>query len=350
VSVEPERILVVRTDRLGDVILTLPLVSVLRRAYPHAHLAMLLCRYTGAIVEGHRDVDEILWYDEPEGVVPFGRMLSRLRRGSFDVAIAVYPRFRIAALLFFSGIGIRIGSGFRLYSVLFNRRVYEHRKDARRHELEYNLNLLRPLGITPPDLGGEAEFGIVIPAASRERVEGLLKQSGIRRPFAVLHPGTGKSAREWSRAKIGELGSRIGEDLGMPVVVTGTDAEANLVHEVAARAGDSAVELAGVLSLKDLAALLELASVWVGHSTGPLHLAVAVGTPVVGLYPQRTAMSARRWGPYTRWSRVHVPDKPEDCTDCDNGTKEVCACMESISVESVVRSVAEIRKQAGEAR
>jgi heptosyltransferase-3 len=350
VSIEPERILVVRTDRLGDVILTLPLLSALRQAYPRAHLAMLLLRYTGAIVEGHRDVDEILWYDEPGGVVPFGKMLSQLRQGRFDVAIAVYPRFRIAALLFLSRIRIRIGSGFRFYSILFNRRVYEHRKDARRHELEYNLNLLGPLGMTPPDLGGEADFGIVVPAASRERVEGLLKRSGIGRPFAVLHPGTGKSAREWSRAKIGELGARIGEDLGMPVVVTGTDSEAGLVHEVAAHAGHSAVELAGVLSLKDLAALLQLASVWVGHSTGPLHLAVAVGTPVVGLYPQLTAMNARRWGPYTRRSRVHVPDKPEDCAECENGVGGVCACMDSISVDAVVKSVAAIRKQPMEKR
>jgi ADP-heptose:LPS heptosyltransferase len=347
-SDEPERILIVRTDRLGDVILTLPLISVLRRAYPRAHLAVLLRRYTGSIVEGHRDVDEILWYDGPEGMVPFGEMLRQLRRGAFDVAIAVYPRFRIAALLFLSGIGIRIGSGFRFYSFLFNRRVYEHRRDAKRHELEYNLNLLKPLGITPPEPGGEAEFGIVIPAASRERAEGLLRRAGIERPFAVLHPGTGKSAREWSRAKIGELGARIGEDLGMPVVVTGMGSEADLVHEVAARAGHAAVELAGELSLMDLAALLQRASVWVGHSTGPLHLAVAVGTPVVGLYPQLTAMSARRWGPYTRRSRVHVPDKPKDCSECEGGTKGICACMESISVESVVQSVAEIRKQAME--
>jgi ADP-heptose:LPS heptosyltransferase len=242
-------------------------------------------------------------------------------------------------LLFRAGIRLRIGSGFRYYSVLFNRRVYEHRRDARKHELEYNLNLLRPLGIDPPDLQGEAEFGIVIPPASVQRVDGLLAERGVRTPFAVLHPGTGKSAREWSRAKIGELGGRIVQERGMAVVVTGLEREGDLVRDIAARVGPAAVPLAGVLTVKELAALIRKATVWVGHSTGPLHLAVAVGTPVVALYPQLTAMSPRRWGPYGRRCRVHVPDRSADCRECEHDPEGLCPCMESISVDSVLASV-----------
>lgn len=331
---EPKRILLIRTDRLGDVVLTLPMLGVIRRALPGAHIAMMLRRYTGSIVEGHRDVDEILWYDGPEGFLPFGRMLARLREGRFDAAIAVHPRLRIAALLVLAGIPLRIGSGYRYYSFLFNRRVYEHRKDARRHELEYNLELLRPLGVDVPELGGQAEFGIAVVPESRERVRGLLAGGGVGAPFVVLHPGTGKSAREWSSEKIGELGSRITGG-GMALVVTGTREEEDLVRGIARRSG--AFGLAGVLTLKDLAALLQMASVVVSHSTGPLHLAVALGTPVVGLYPQLTAMSARRWGPYSRRSRVHVPDRPVDCRDCEDG--RLCACMESITVDEVLASV-----------
>jgi heptosyltransferase-3 len=334
VGAEPKRILLVRTDRLGDVILTLPMVGALRRALPRAHIAMLLRRYTGAIVEGHGDVDEILWYDRPKGQVPFGAMLARLREGRFDSAIAVYPRLRIAALLFLAGIPIRAGSGYRYYSFLFNRRVYEHRKDARRHELEYNLELLRPFGIDVPDLRGEAEFGIAVPPESIQRVRQLLAERGVGAPFAVLHPGTGKSAREWPREKLGELGARIARE-GMAVVVTGTGEEGDLVREVARLSGGCG--LAGVLTLKELAALLRMAAVVISHSTGPLHLAVAVGTPVVGLYPQLTAMSARRWGPYTGRSRVHMPDRSAECRDCEDGGP--CACMESITVDSVLASV-----------
>ncbi len=348
----PEKILVVRTDRLGDVILTLPLVSALRRGFPRAHIALLLRRYTGSIVEGHRDVDEILWCDDAEGDIPFFALLLRLRRERFDAAIAVYPRLRMAVLLFLSGIPVRIGSGYRFYSVLFNRRVYEHRKDARRHELEYNLNLLRPLGVEPPELGGEAEFGIVVPEASGARVGAILSSAGVGQgsAFVVLHPGTGKSAREWPRARMAELGRRIGRDLGMPVVITGTAAEAGLVHGLAAEIGPFAVPLAGTLSLKELAALLRRAAVWIGNSTGPLHLAVAVGTPVVGLYPQLRPMSARRWGPYTRRSRVHVPEKPEDCRECERDPDGICACMESITVDSVLTSVKAMRTEPREAR
>ncbi len=348
----PEKILVVRTDRLGDVILTLPLISALRRSFPRSHIALLLRRYTGSIVEGHRDVDEIVWCDDAGGNIPFITLLFRLRRERFDAAIAVYPRFRIAVLLFLSGIPLRIGSGYRFYSVLFNRRVYEHRKDARRHELEYNLNLLRPLGIEPPAPGAEVEFGIVVPDASGERVDSVLSAAGVGEgsAFVVLHPGTGKSAREWPRARMAELGRRIGMDLQMPVVITGTKAEAGVVRGLAAEIGSSAIPLPGVLSLKELAALLRRAAVWVGNSTGPLHLAVAVGTPVVGLYPQLRPMSARRWGPYTVRSRVHVPDKPEDCRECERDPDGICSCMESITVESVLTSVEAMLALAREAR
>src|SRR5512140_340077 len=118
----------------------------LRQCFPEASPAMLLQRYTGAIVEGHPHAGTLLWYDDNDGLVPFRVMLTTIRAQRFDAVVLAHPTFRLALLMWLARIPVRVGTGYRFYSILFNRRVFEHRKDARRHELEYNMNLLAELG------------------------------------------------------------------------------------------------------------------------------------------------------------------------------------------------------------
>ena len=137
-----DRILVVRTDCIGDVVLSLPVVTALRRAYPGAYLAMLVHPGIRGIVEHHPDLDGVLWDGAGEtGFRGFFRLLGEIRRGKFDVALLLHPTLRLAVVLALAGIPVRVGTGYRFYAFLFNRRVWEHRKDSRRHEVEYNLSL-----------------------------------------------------------------------------------------------------------------------------------------------------------------------------------------------------------------
>ena len=135
-----QNILVVRTDRIGDVILTLPTIEALKLNFPNAHIAMLLSSYTASLVEGIADV---LTYNREIALKPFFEMLAELRRARFDVAVVAFPRFRIALLLWLAGIPLRIGTGYRWYSFLFNRKIFEHRKNVEKHEAEYNVSLLK---------------------------------------------------------------------------------------------------------------------------------------------------------------------------------------------------------------
>jgi heptosyltransferase-3 len=343
-----ERILIVRTDRLGDVVLSLPMLSLLREAFPNAHLAMLLRRYTGEIVEGNPYLNKIIWYDDGPSLIPFATIADRLRNERFDAAVVVHPTPRLAWLMFRADIPLRIGTGYRYYSVLFNRRVYEHRKDARRHELEYNLNLLKELGCRPPEAIGPEDFAVHIPARAIERVARLLSAVLIgNRRVVLIHPASGGSAHDWPLESFGDLARRLAADPGIKVVVTGGKGEESRAEAVVRRSEGQAVSLAGVLDLKELAALCRRASLFISNSTGPLHVAVAVGTPVVGLYPQRTAMSPRRWGPYAGRKRVFVPDKPLDCRDCEGRGNTDCACMASISVDMVLKGARELLESDG---
>ena len=342
------RILVVRTDRLGDVILTLPMLPLLRAWFPGAYLAMLVSRYPAEIVQGNPHLDEILLYDRDGSQVSFAELLRALRLRAFDTAFVVHPTPRLAWMVYRAGIRYRVGTGYRPYSFLFNRRVYDHRKDARYHELEYNLRLLR--AVKPEFTGGGVtpQFDIRLDPAARERVTALLKPGAANggRHLVVVHPGSGGSARDWPQAQFEQLAARLAALPRVRVCVTGGPAEAALAKQVAAAAGAGTLVFPGTLTLKELAALLDAAALMVGNSSGPIHLAVALGTPVVGLYPQHIAMSARRWGPYTEKKRVLEPDKPPDCEECvDQSTS--CTCMASISVDEVFRACKDLLRSSG---
>jgi ADP-heptose:LPS heptosyltransferase len=236
---------------------------------------------------------------------------------------------------------VRIGTGYRYYSFLFNRRVYTHRKTAERHEVEYNLDLLAPLGCPAPPVK-PLDVPLDIPPEIRERVSGILRDEGVTGRFVVIHPGSGGSAREWPLEHFGLLACRFIDLSNLAVVVTGTGSESARADQVTRATSGRCVNLAGRLSVKELAALLQKASLLVANSTGPLHVGVAVGTPVVGLYPQIPVMGPRRWGPYTGNARVLVPEKPPDCEDCAGSAGTPCACMASITVESAYAAAGEL--------
>jgi len=335
------RILIVRTDRLGDVILTLPLLPVVRKRYPDAYIGILLKMYTGEIVTGNPYVNEIIWYDDGRERVPFAAMVREIRRKKFDAVVVVSPTLRLALLMFLAGIPVRIATGYRYYSFLFNRRVYEHRKDARRHELEYNLRLLRELDCSPD---GPPEFTIYMSEEDEESVRRMLLSRAIQPEdeLVILHPGSGGSAREWPVRSFAELAGMFEERRRSKIIVTGIPGDEPKADAIVSGTRGAAVSMVGTLRVKQLAVLLRSADLLVANSTGPLHIAAAVGTPVVGLYPQITPMNATWWGPYGNRKRVLTPAKPEDCAECAPEKGEECACMASISAGQVFEAASEL--------
>jgi lipopolysaccharide heptosyltransferase II len=331
-----QRILVVRTDRIGDVILTLPLAEVLKKNFPNAHISVMIRRYTAELAEDNHNVDQILFYDNGNKPLPFFQLVSTLRTQRFDVVIHTYPRFPLALITWIARIPIRVGTGYRWYSVLFNRKLYEHRKDATRHELEYNLNLLKILGCTfdsqsiSPSL--EVRQDII------EKVKAMLAHKGIQRDekFIILHPGSSGSARNWSAKNFGILGEQLAMLPNIRVIITGGKNEQELVEHTQTLVGNNAVTFIDELTLKEFAALAKLSSLFIANSTGPLHIAAAVGTAVIGLYPHVVPMTAERWGPVTKKKIIFSPkNQPADCNKCVLENSSACECMETIGINDV---------------
>ena len=315
------------------------MAQVIKKQFPGVRIAMLIQRYTSEIVEENGDVDHVLFYDNGERPLPFFHLIETIRSERFDTVFHTHPRFHLALLTWLAGIPVRVGTGYRWYSFLFNRKVYEHRKDAKRHELEYNLNLLQAIGCAA--VAEAVVPRLAVKEQALESVKSLLSGLGVRESdqVVILHPGSGKSARDWQVKNFGTLARRLSALPDVKIVITGGRLEQNIVREVQTMAGESAIALVNQLNLKEYSALAKCSALFIANSTGPIHIAAAVGTPVIGLYPQVTPLSAARWGPYTPLKTIFSPaGQPLDCTRCIDKKENVCACMETISVEEVYQA------------
>ncbi|MFA6456439.1 MAG: glycosyltransferase family 9 protein [Bacteroidota bacterium] len=326
-----KKILLVRTDRIGDVVLSLPMLPLIKKKFPNASITVMVRPYTKELVERHSLVDEIILWDESLSVAHY---VSLLRAKEFDIAILPYPRFNLSLIIFLAGIPLRVGTGYRWYSFLFNKRIFEHRKDAKRHEVEYNINLLSTIGIFP-DV--EPQFEFSISAESERNVNSVLSADGVSN-FAVLHAGSGGSARDWSIKHFAQLGDVLQSQLQLQVVLTGGSNELQLTTSLAAMMNHPPLNYTGKFSLQELGALFKKARVFVSNSTGPLHIAAMVGTPVVAFYPPILQCSPARWGPYTDKKKVFAADNTQ-CTLCKGTPCRSNVCMEQITVEQVVLGI-----------
>ena len=302
---------------------------------------MLVAPAAEQLVAGHPHLDAILTDDEAGehgGMAGLLKLAKRIRAGRFDAAIVLHPTLRLALLCVLSRIPVRLGTAYRAYSFLFNIRVKQHRKKSGRHELDLNLDLISAIGAKLD----RVEFCFHTPQAAQERASHLLKERAIdpQQEYIVLHPGSGGSALDWPAASFGKLAKRIFDEWNIPVVITGSRGEKELVDRVVAHAHTDVVRLDGQLDIKELACVLEKASVVVANSTGPLHLAVALGTEVVGLYCPIEACLPNRWGPYNRPDSVLMP-RAEICTTCKKKDCTFGNCMSLITVEQVFEKVQE---------
>ena len=331
-----QNILVVRTDRIGDVILTLPTIEAIQSIFPNTRVTMLVSSYTSTLVEG---IADILLYSKDGKPRPFFEMLREIRNTRFDAVVVVFPQFRIAFLLWLAGIPVRVGTGYRWYSFFFNKKIYEHRKTAQKHEAEYNLSLLEGLGYTA---SSKPKPKIIISQQEKKAAFHVRQSLGISDTdrLVLLHPGSGSSARDWKPERFAQLAVELTK-LGYQVVITGGKTEEALVHHVVHEAENSVKPFISTLNLKEFAAFIQTAKLFVANSTGPLHIAAAVGTPVIGFYPPVRVMSPKRWGPLTDKKAIFIPD-PARCPRCKGGECRGNDCMDQITVNQVMEATAKL--------
>lgn len=330
-----DRILISRTDRLGDLILALPFVASIKARYPLCRVDVVASLYASPILENNADIDGIVRVLNKQLVTDsFYRkdFLGKIKAADYKVAVVLYPERHISSVFYKAEIPVRIGTAGRFHSVFFNYHIFHHRKTNAKHEAEYNLDFLRFFRDGPT-----VKLPVVYPLKKEiDNARRVLLQKGVNGRFVVLHPGSGGSAERWPLSRFLELHEILTRQ-GFQIVLTGSEREGIMIDEACQERGIRPRHIYGDTDLRTLAAALSLAEVVVANSTGPLHLAVAVGTKVLGLYPGKAVMAPVRWGPLGKHDRVLLPEVPE--CHCPPGQ---CTCMHTISAEKAAREVAEL--------
>lgn len=332
------KILIVRTDRIGDVILSLPLARSIKNAFPESGITFLLRDYTKRLALGNPYIDKVLTLAEKENKPLLRQNIRTLSKEKYNTCLVVYPTFLVALILFLSRIPNRIGSGYRWYSFLFTHKIYEHRKDAKKHELEYNFNLLKTLGITETPAQGKVDFNLSQDHTGETKINSLFAENLIDsgKQIVIIHPGSGGSSVDLPFEKYRELLKEISK-LDVEIFFTGNSGEFEYCKSLSS--GFKSHNLAGRLDLGDLISLIGRCTVFISNSTGPLHIAAALGKFVVGFYPRIPACSQKRWGPYTDKKAVFEPEI--DCHNCSREQCEQLNCMNSIDISKVFKVIEE---------
>ncbi len=360
------KILIVKLSAIGDVLHTLPALALLRQCLPESSLNWVVEEKAAGILVGHPQLDKVIvsgrkrWMHElsrpsrwPAVFREAASLIRELRSERYDVVIDFQGLLKSAILVLFSRGAHRIGYGkTRELSYL----ALTHRIDpppAEAHALDKNIGLARAV-LNLPELGGSgsivqgkkaagrhhyaASYGLAAPSEQEQmRVDLLLQSSRIDpdRPLILVNAPAGWETKRWDEGKMAALADRLVTGYDAALIYTGTAGDAAYIDGIIARMACPAANAAGRTTLRELACLINKARLFVTTDSGPMHLAAALGTPVVALFGPTAPW---RTGPYT--DRARVVRTPASCSPCYKRKCEEMICMNGIGVDEVMEAAA----------
>lgn len=325
------RIVISRTDSIGDVILTLPMAGFLKKKYPQAEILFLGRKYTKEIISNSSFIEEFINYDEIEKLSQ-NEQIESLKKLNADMIVHVFPVRNIVKLAQKAGIKSRIGNIHRWYNILYcNKWVEFSRRQSKLHESQLNIKLLSPLGIRFNDisLNDYADMtGFNIQKKQNDIVDSFLHKEKFN---LILHPKSKGSAREWELENYKKLIEILPEEK-FNIILSGTDDEGNLFREkLMQNSKNNIFDSSGKLTLSELIQMIAKSDALLACSTGPLHIAAICDIHNIGIYPPMRPMHPGRWKPIGKKTKIFV--KEEKCSDCRKTKK--CSCVNSISPEEI---------------
>jgi heptosyltransferase-2 len=331
-----KRILVTRTDRLGDLVLSTPVFESLRSQFPDAYLACLTFIENREVVEGNPFLNEVILYDKLGsekggwGNFQFARRLAQKR---FDTVIHLHPTNRMHLVSWLAGIPVRIGyrkkNGWAL-----THSIEDRKKEGLKHESEYNFDLLKFVGIK-----GNGKYRPHVPLKEKDRISlhFFLRNLGLKTktPYVVLNPSASCPSKIWPAERFAQLADQIQENYGFQIALIGARPERRFAERVKALAVRPVVDLSGKLSIGMLGWFLKEARLLISNDSGPVHVAQAVGTPVISIFGRKlSGLSPRRWGPLGEAAKVI--HKEVSCPVCLAHNCQInFLCLDVVSVKEV---------------
>jgi len=294
----------VRLSSIGDVLMTTPVIRILRERYPNSYLAYLVEAKSKDMVTGNPDLNEVILFNKDkfknlrreEGIVSalksLSPLISKLKGKEFDLVIDLHGVFRSGILSYLTRARKRIGIDKQLVSLLYTDKIKEN---LELHAVDEYLSLLELIEVDPAEY--EKEFMIASSKKDEDYIKRLVEKYKIQNDELLIafNPATSREDKEWSEDKFAQVGDWINDNLQARVLVLGAPVDKDKVKRIINKMETKAINLAGKTTLKELSCLLKRIDLLVTGDTGPMHMGVAVGTPLIALFgPTRPA----RYGPY----------------------------------------------------
>jgi len=332
----PAKIVIMRTDRIGEVLLSTVLIDGIKKLYPDAEISFVTSEYSKDILSGREDIAEVIIADTRKNsnwLLAAVKLAVILRKRHFDQSIVLNAHKILHLASFLSGIPVRIGYR-RKWSVFLNKTIEDEREKGEKHEAEYAMDFARILGLKDfhqpfPRLVCEND--------SKEKVKKLFEKNGIElsQDLIVIHPASSNPAKMWKKTRYAELIKKLKSSLKCEIIVVGSAEEHSLAEEVINKSGKKVFNFCGKLELKELTALLKNANLFIGNDSGPMHMAAALDVPVIAIFGRNIpGTGPKRWRPYGEKHTVFHKDPL--CRRCyDRACPFDYKCLSAITVDEV---------------
>jgi lipopolysaccharide heptosyltransferase II len=328
---DPKKILIILHGSIGDVTRALPLVGMIRKGFPQAYLAWAVEPPSLPLLTGYPGLDEVILFDRRRPLRDFGPFLRRVRSGRFDLVLDLQRHFKSGLISRLSGARHRIG---------FNRR------DAKEFNWLFNNRFIPAFGDTIPKLDHYAKFAeylglkalpiewrFELSTDERSRIDRHLAK--VTAPYAVFFVGSRWESKQWFPNQIAECADALYERRRLEIVLLGSKEDQSIAAQALGQARVPLVDLVGRTSLREALAIIDRARVAIGPDTGLMHIAAAVGTPVVSLWGATSSLRAGPHGFSDLTVQGKAPCAPCYLRRCPIGR----ICMQSIRLEEVMEKL-----------
>ncbi|MHB8580201.1 MAG: glycosyltransferase family 9 protein [Ignavibacteriaceae bacterium] len=338
-----KRILLVRTDRVGDVVFITPMIREIRKAFPDAFIATLTQPHTKNLLINNPNLNETLTDDLKKE--SFWKVVRELRRYKFTHGLMMIPTERAAFQMFWAGINTRIGVGHKLYEVITGMKsVSRNNYIPLRHEADYCMDLARKIGVETSDL----TLQIYIIEREKSEAQIILSQYGMgNEDYKIfIHTGSLGSAPNWSEDKYLQLIRSILEafpDKNTKIILTAREMSKEFLSNIHKLGSDRIYNLSEkLLDLRDLIKVIGQTEMLISPSTGPLHIADALGIKCIGLHCHRPMSCAIHQGIINKNS-INLEVTDENCKKLCSADQNTCGIEKGITVTEVIESIIKLK-------
>ena len=340
--VQRKKILIVRLDRIGDVLLSTPVVKAVRDAYPDSQIAFMVRPYARDIVEGNPYLNEVIIYDKAgseKGLIGNLRFILALKKKNFDLALVLHPTTRTHLVTFLAGIPERVGYD-RKWGFLLTKRIPHTKHLGLRHEIDYTLDLLQYVGVRAQ----EKKLLMPVRPESEKKVGGIFNRYGVKESDIVItvNPSASCVSKRWSAERFAKVCDALAKDRGARIIIISGAEDKSFGDRVAGSMRERSINLSGQTSVSEVASILKKSRLFISNDSGPVHIACAVGTSVIAIFGRSDrGLSPLRWGPTGgRDTVLHKDAGCDTCLahNCDKGFK----CLMAITVEDVLAAAEKI--------